>query len=104
MNKEEQILEEVWKARHPYDVLFLEIMDGYEIEVSDICTDSIFYTKGDNILIELDKKTKEAYICYPLILEVFESEFSLNNKKMREIMILMMDKHLKLNGYKPRMM
>lgn len=47
------ILDSLWKARHPYDVLFLEIIDGYDI----VKTDEYDYIRKDNenlLMIDTD--------------------------------------------------
>lgn len=90
------ILDEIWKARHQYDVLFLELIDGCEIKVSSQFPNYIFYIKDDKLLIKYTSETKYAYINYLLIWSVFSIKFSLNYEETRVLMKYMLETHLKI--------
>jgi hypothetical protein len=57
-----RILDDLWKARHSKDVLFLFIIEGYTLKESKEYSDEIYYTKDGNILINYELKTKEVNI------------------------------------------
>lgn len=94
--KEDKIIEDVWKARHPYDVLFLELIDGYEIKIFD---NYHFYIKNDIILIEYDKKRNKIFVNSYIIDIVFNIktiDTLVDDKKKNKIMDIL-NIHLKID-------
>lgn len=91
------ILDELWETRHQKDVLFLSIIEGYNIiKESKEYIDRIFYMKAEHMLIDHDLKRKHTYINYELLWSVFESKFSLNYRETRNILKYMLETHLNL--------
>lgn len=45
------ILDELWLSRHPYDKLFLSLIEGCEIKYSNTFPTRIFYVKNHKIII-----------------------------------------------------
>lgn len=91
-----ELLDELWKSRHPHDALFLDIIAGYTINESQYYPDEIFYIKDDFVLIDYNLKTKVAYIRYSLLWSVFETNLYLNHQETRDLMKSMLETHLKL--------
>lgn len=91
-----EILDKLWKSRHPKDALFLELIDGYSIKKSKKYPNDIFYIKGKKILIDYNKKTKYAYINDVLIWSKFE--FDLNYKEVSNLLKSLLETHLKLKN------
>lgn len=107
-----ELLDELWLSRHPQDVLFLELIEGYYLKESVDFPNELFYMKDDIILIDYDSIINKAYINNDLIWSVFRSEFYLNHQETIESMMVLLETHLKLkatpscfdNGVKRRTM
>lgn len=73
--KNHKIIEDVWKARHPYDVLFLELIEGYEIKViKKDSSDIKIYNKNKNILIINKPDQGISWVKNDLIWDVFKNK------------------------------
>lgn len=89
-----EILDELWKSRHPYDALFLSIIEGYEIKVFPENSLDMYYIKGKEILIQYEGRTQDTYINYFLIWLIFEQTYKLDYEYNQEIMTRLVENHL----------
>lgn len=96
-----EVLDDLWKIRHPYDALFLELIDGYEIDISDDYPEFIIYMKNKEVLLNYCILTKCCGVSNSLILESFESKFDIEYDELMLLMIKLLDIHLKLEVISP---
>lgn len=87
------VLDELWKSRHPYDALFLELIEGYEIKTFD---DAIFYMKQDTIILKYDGITNIIYLNNELFWKVFIDKFNIEEFRVLILLQSMIETHLNI--------
>lgn len=92
---EDKILDDLWKSRHTKDVLFLSIIDGYEIKTHIRFPCLLFYIKNNRIIIEYDIISQDAYIDYILYGDL-KTLYNLEYYELNVTLKHMLDIHLKL--------
>jgi hypothetical protein len=100
--KTEEIVQQIYKQRHPEEVFFRELVSKFEIKLSGDYPNSIFYMIDDKIYMDQDKKTKLIWIRYDGFWSVFVSEFGYNWQETKELLKGMLERYLKIEGYTPK--
>ena len=96
---DEELIDDMWKSRHPYDVLFLDIISGYEIKTYDSYPNCLFYIKNNNILIHVDNILKQCFINIDLIWIHFYKKLNLEYHNYMIVIKYLLKTHLKLQDY-----
>lgn len=96
-----EILDELWKTRHPDDAFFLNIIEGYVIKILNEFPNNIFYTKNDRLLFNYNTKTKFCFINDELIWQVYYKHYQLDIADIRILLKKMFDLHLNLRNTNP---
>lgn len=78
------ILDELWESRNPYNALFLEIIEGYEIkELLEIQ----IYIKNGNVLFTYFSNTFfPNIVIYNILYDSFMNKFQLESQQILSIM------------------
>ncbi len=85
------------------EVFFWNVLNGIEFNFNnnDNNNDTIYWIKGDKILLHQDMKNRELYIHYNDIWRVFEGKYKMNHYEIQSFISNEMEKGIKLMGYTP---
>lgn len=89
------ILDKIWKARHPKDVLFFELFEGFQTKYMDNFTELIFFVKDDKYFAKYHLISDS--ICVSdnsFFFEKFTSEFNIKYYDVSNIIIKMIQTHI----------
>lgn len=86
------IIDELWLSRHTYDIMFLSLIEGYEIKYLN--ESEIFYIKNDKIL--LCSNIANIWISEILIWDVFKDRFDIDDNQVYNLLESLLKTHLEL--------
>ena len=89
------------RDRLPKSIFLYGIFSRFRAKTSEKYPEIIIYFIGDKTYAIYDTKTKYFYYCYHEIHLVLESEFGLNEQKIKELIQGKVDEHLKLGVVTP---
>jgi hypothetical protein len=79
--KIEEIVQQIYKQRHPEEVFFRELVSKFEIKKTSRYSESVFYTIGDVVYMELiNLKVKKIYIKHKIFYDITKREEKYHNK------------------------
>lgn len=87
------ILQELWKTRHPYDTLFLDFIK--DIEIDRCYPNNIFYRKKSDLIFEYDKGNERIIIFY-YINKVFNNDFK-DETKLQYLLKVLFEKYFSID-------
>lgn len=91
---ESNLIEKLWKVRHPYDALFLSLINGYD-KVA-IFSPKILFLKDDEILFEYLETQDYITVNYNRIFNIYQTEYNLEEMETANLLKLLFNTHLNL--------